>query len=81
MEDNKELITRIAVCVVIALIVYYAGDKIFGKMHMELWDKYKPWLEENKLQAIAILTAVLFGVSLAAFPLSKEEKEEEEPDY
>jgi len=77
MEDNKELITRIAVCVVAALILYYAGDKILGQFHLELWEKNKPWLEANKIQAIAIVTAVLFGASLAVFPLPPEEKDEE----
>jgi hypothetical protein len=81
MEEKKELLTRIACCVVAALVVYYIGDEMSEHVHIELLEKYKPWLEENKIQAIAIVTAVLFGLSLAAFPLPPEEKEEEELDY
>ncbi len=77
MEDNKELLTRIAVCVVAALILYYAGEKNFRSVPFELLEKYKPWLEENKIQAVAIVAAVIFGISMAAFPLPAEQKEEE----
>ena len=78
MEENKELLTRIAYCVVAALVIYYAGDKVSGLHRLELLDKYKPWIEENKIQAIAVVTAVLFGLSLAFFPIPPEATEENE---
>lgn len=83
MEENKELLSRIAACVVAALILYYAGDKLSQQLHLSLWEKYRPWLEENKIQAVATVAAVLFGLSLAVFPVPPEEKEqeEEEPDF
>jgi len=80
MEENKELLTRIAICVVAALMIYYVGDKISSQFQFGLWEKYRPWLEENKIQAVAVVAAILFGVSMAAFPLPSEQKEEE-PDY
>ena len=77
MDENKELLTRIAICVVAALILYYAGDKISGQFHIPLWEKYKPWLTENKIQVVAVAAAIMFGISMAAFPLPAEQKEEE----
>ena len=71
-KDNKqEMVTRLACCVVAALILYYAVEKYAGKLNIPLLDQYRPWLEQNKIQAIAIVAAVLFGVSLAVFPLEK----------
>lgn len=82
MEENKELITRVAVCVVAALIVYYGVDKLGDSLHMELLDKYRPWLTENKVQAVAAIAAVFFGISTAAFPLPlKQEEIPVEPNY
>ena len=31
-------------------------------------EPYRPWLEEHKVQAIAITAAILFGLSLLLFP-------------
>ena len=71
-KDNKqEMVTRLACCVVAALILYYAVEKYAGKLNIPLLDQYRPWLEQNKVQAIAIAAAVLFGASLAAFPLEE----------
>lgn len=71
-ENKQEMITRLACCAVAALILYYALEKYGDKLHIELLDQYMPWLRENKVQAIAIAAAVLFGASLAVFPLEKE---------
>ncbi len=80
MEENKELLTRIAICVVAAFIVYYAGDRISDQFHFSFLDKSKPWLAENKIQVVAVVAAILFGISMAAFPLPSEQTAEE-PDF
>ncbi|NLF34820.1 MAG: hypothetical protein GX585_02520 [Clostridiales bacterium] len=72
--ENKELITRLAYCIVAALVVYYAGDKALEHFQPAGLEKYRPWLTQNKIQAVAVITAVLLGVSLAVWPL--EEKKE-----
>lgn len=71
-KDNKrETVTRLACCVMVALILYYALEKYGGKLNIPLLDQYRPWLTQNKAQAVAIVAAVIFGLSLAAFPLEK----------
>lgn len=59
---------RLAICVVVALAVLYAAEKLFEGKDIPLWDKYSPWLRENKTQAVAILAALLYGASLALWP-------------
>lgn len=69
LEPNKgELMTRLAVCVVIAIAVVYAAEKLCTGKGYPLWEKYGPWLMDNKVQAIAVAAAVLYGASLAFFP-------------
>lgn len=73
LGEKRETITRLAICVVIALVLYWGGKKLCAGKEFPLLEKYGPWLEENKIQAIAIAAAVLFGISLAVFPLKKGE--------
>ena len=70
-ENKGELVTRLACCTVAALIVCYGAEKYGEVLHLSLLDPYLPWLRENKIQAVAIAAAVLFGASLALFPLEK----------
>lgn len=58
-QDKQQTITRLAICVVIAVMLYAALDKLGGGIPKLA--PYKPWLEQNKVQAIAIAAAVLFG--------------------
>ena len=70
-QQNKpggDSLTRLAVCVVIGVAVIYAAEKLCEGRHFPLWDKYGPWILENKVQAIAVLAAVLYGASLALWP-------------
>ncbi len=60
--------TRLAVCVVIAAAAVYAAEKLCQGKHYPLWERYGPWLIDNKIQAIAIAAAVMYGVSLAVWP-------------
>lgn len=60
--------TRLALCAVAAAGLVYAAEKLCEGKHWPLWDKYGPWILENRVQAIALLAAVLYGISLALWP-------------
>ena len=75
-KKGGDLMTRLAICVVVALAVLYAAEKLLEGKDIPLWNKYSPWLKDNKTQAVAILAAVLYGASLALWP---EEKKNEGP--
>ena len=75
--SKQETLTRLAVCVIAALILYSSAKPLCSAPKLPLWEEYRPWLEKNRIQAIAVVSAVLFGLSLALFPL--EAKEEESP--
>lgn len=66
--DKTELAVRLACCVVAALILYYGLEKLLEKHPIPQVEPYRPWLADNKVQAIAVAAAVLFGASLALFP-------------
>lgn len=70
-QGQSDLMTRLAVCVVISVAVVYAAEKLCAGKGYPLWEKYGPWLTENKVQAIAVVTAVLYGASLAIWPTEK----------
>lgn len=74
-ENKQEMITRLACCVVAALILYYAVEKFGDKLNIPVLEEYRPYLEKNRIQVIAVLAAVLFGVSLAVFPIEKNARE------
>lgn len=63
--------TRLALCAVVAVGAVYAAEKLSQGKSWPLWDKYGPWILENRAEAIAILAAVLYGASLALWPDEK----------
>ena len=69
--DKQALVTRLAVCLVVALILYYGGEKVCAALKLPAWESLHPWLEKNRIQALAIATAALVGASLALFPLDQ----------
>lgn len=72
-EGRRETLTRLACCVVAALALWYALDR-WGEKIPGLPPEALAWLGENKVQAIAVAAAVLYGVSLAVFPAPAGEK-------
>ena len=46
----------------------YAAEKLCEGKHFPLCEKYGPWVQQNKVQAIAVIAAVLYGASLALWP-------------
>lgn len=71
--EHKDTLTRLACCVVIALILCYGAEHLSGTLHLELLERYLPWLEQNRIQAVAVVAAILFGISLVVFPLPESE--------
>lgn len=75
MQEQKktptDAMTRLAICAAAAVAIIYAAEKLCEGKHWSLWDKYGPWIIENKVQATAILAAVLYGASLAIWPEEK----------
>ncbi len=65
---RTDSMTRLAICAAAAVAVIYAGERLCEGKHWPLWDKYGPWILEIRIQAIAILAAVLYGASLALWP-------------
>lgn len=70
-QAGGEQVSRLAVCAVVAVAAVYAAEKLCEGKHYPLWEKYGPWLKENKVQAIAVAAAVLYGISLALWPEGK----------
>ncbi len=69
MEDRQnDTMARLAVCAAVAVGLVYAAEKLCEGKNIPLWEKYGPWLKANKVQAIAIAAAVLYGASLALWP-------------
>lgn len=72
-DDKQAAMTRIAICVVAALLLYGAAEKLADSGKLNIPEKYLCWFRDNKMQAIAVIAAVLYGVSLAMWPLEKKE--------
>lgn len=70
-RKNTDSMTRLALCAVVAVAAVYAAEKLCEGKRWPLWDKYGPWILENRVQSIAILAAVLYGASLALWPEEK----------
>ena len=65
--DKQQTLTRLALCAGIAAALYAAALKLSAL------ECYRPWLEEHKVESIAVAAAVLFGLSLVALPLPEQE--------
>ena len=66
--SDMDGLTRLAVCVVVAVAAVYAVEKLCEGRNLPLWEKYGPWVVDNKVQAIAVVAALLYGASLALWP-------------
>ena len=74
--SKQETLTRLAVCVIAALILYSSAKPLCSALKLPLWEEYRPWLK--KLDSSHCHRAHhALGLSLALFPL--EAKEEESP--
>ena len=79
-QAGGDQMARLAVCVVVSIAAVYAVEKLCEGKGYPLWEKYGPWIKENRVQAIAIAAAALYGAALALWPPSggKEAAGEEE---
>ena len=69
-------LTRLAVCAAAAVAILYAVEGLCEGKNWPFWAKYGPWVKENRVQAIAVVAAVLYGASLALWPEEKGPEEE-----
>lgn len=76
-SEKGETLTRLVICLVLSSLLYLGGEWLCSAHKIPLWEEYHPWLEDNKVQAIAVLTAVLFGLSLLVLPLADGEEGED----
>jgi len=67
-DFGSDSLTRVAACVAAAVALVYVAESLCQGKDWPLWQKYGPWIRENKLQAIAIVAVILYGASLALFP-------------
>ena len=69
LSDKTQALVRLALC----------GGGAAAKL--PALEEHHPWLEEHKLQVIALSAAALYGLSLVLFPRPEEESEPEQPDF
>ena len=74
LSDKMQTLLRLALCGGGAVLLYG------GAMKLPALEDRRAWLEEHKLQVIALGAAGLFGLSLLAFPRPAVEEEQEAPD-
>ena len=67
-EDKKALTARLGLCAAAALAVWYGADRA-AHIHAPFGERYGPVLSENKTQIIAVIAALLFGLSLFLRPI------------
>ena len=80
MEPRKQSdIDRLAVCVAAALALYAGAKPLCTALKLP-YERYRPWLEQNKLQAIAIGAAILYALSLILFPSETSPANSPSPD-
>ena len=72
--EKSQTLTRLALCGALAVGLYAAAVKL------PPLEPYRPWLEEHKMEAIAVAAAVLFGLSLLLLPLEREETPDGSPE-
>ena len=65
--EKQPAVARLALCVILAVAIYAAVDRAGERIPAVA--PYLPWLGKNKIAAIAVAAAVLFGASLLIFPL------------
>ena len=72
--EKSQALTRLALCVILAVGLYAGAGKL---PQLAPW---RDWLEAHKIEAIAAAAAVLYGASLLLFPLPKEGEDGAEPE-
>lgn len=70
-QGNEDQLARLALCALLAAGCVYGGERYCPGKGYPLWDKYGPWITENKVQAIAAAAALLYVLSLALWPQEK----------
>lgn len=74
-SEKIQLLLRLALCGGGAALLYG------GATRLSALEEHRPWLEEHKLQVIALGTAALFGLSLVLYPRPEGADEGAPTDY
>ncbi len=69
--SDQDTAAKLIGCAAAALAVYYGLQKLLEKGALPVLEPYRPWLEKNKLQAIALIAALLFALTLLLPPGEK----------
>ena len=77
-KDRKALATRLALCGGGAIVLVSGAQRLAEAGKLPAGELLKPLLEQKRTQAIVLVTALLFGLSLVLLP--PEGTREEEPD-
>lgn len=72
--DKIPVSARLALCAGGGLLLYAAA------LRLPALEARRAWLEEHRLQAVALGGAALFGLSLLLAPLPQREEEDGAPD-
>ena len=75
LSDKMQTLLRLALCGGGAVLLYG------GAMKLPALEDRRAWLEEHKLQVIALGAATLFALSLLILPRPEGGSEQETPDY
>ena len=74
LSDKTQSLVRLAACGGGAALLYGAA------LRLPALEEHRAWLEEHKLQVIALGTAALFGLSLLLVPRPQSDEAHEAPD-
>ncbi len=74
-SDKMQTLLRLALCGGGAALLYA------GAVRLPALEDRRPWLEEHKLQVIALGAAALFGLSLLILPRPVDEGEQATAEY
>ena len=77
-QSRQPVLSRLAVSVIMAAGLYAAWSRWGERLPLPDW--CAAWLRENKVQAVALLAAAIFGLSLAVLPPPRGERPAPPPE-
>lgn len=70
-----DTLTRLLLCAAAAVLICSAVDTLSDCQSLSFFERYRPLLHDNRMEVIAVLTALLYALSLALFPKGDTEGE------
>jgi len=71
---------RLAVCAAAAAAVVYGARQLCRGKDWPLWKALGPWIEDDQVQAVAVLAVVFYGASLALWPQEGTKEGPQDPE-